>query len=253
LKKILLAIGEGPKSFSELEKVMEDVDRRTLYYNLDDLKALDLIFLDEQTGKYCSTKLKTVKSFNTKKDYELALKHSRKLILPNYSKGVDLPWIYYILERVTDPAFSTGVEGRDSKMLIQHIKTGYPEISTLLEKQESLNLEANRIIGKIREKHMPGFLKFTTEGFHPGGFLFPLDDEYWSPETAEHFAEAKAERDKIIGPWTTKEEKASIQEYEKVIKLMIGEVISLIGSVEHGAPLRGYCDYCPHHRVSIRD
>jgi len=245
LKKILLAIGEGPKSFSELEKVMEDVDRRTLYYNLDDLKALDLIFLDDKTGKYCSAKSKVVKIFNSKRDYELALEHSRKLALPKDSKHLDTLWIQFKLDELGNPEMF-GPENLDARMLVQHIETGYPNISAILGRLKSLYPEIASISDRLRKN--PEFNPLAEFGLFPSGILYP-PEEYLDTDTAKSFAERKAEREKIL----TTQEKATIDEAENLGKLLIGEIVFIGNSVKHGIPLKGYCDHCPHLRVSIKD
>ena len=240
LRKLLSAVNEGPKTLDDLKEIAKDVNLRALRYNLDDLQALGLIFFDESAGKYFPQKSK-IPVFKSKRDYEIALKHSRELMCLDLEdmKHLDTSWIQLILYQLelvkltdSNPLDRTYQNGL---MLMQHIKTGYSEVSNLVEELEKLKLEMNPIIRRIGEKDPDLF------GMLGPGLIFPLEEKYMSPDTAQHFAEAKAERDERLKPWISNKERATIEEVEKLEKLLIGEVVSMASLVEHGIPLQGYC------------
>ena len=251
LRKLLSAINEGPKTLDDLKEIAKDVNLRALRYNLHDLQALGLIFFDESAGKYFPQKSK-IPVFKSKRDYEIALKHSRELMCLDreYMKHLDTSWIQlllYQLELVNlsdssplDPTYQRGV------MLTQHIRTGYSDVAKLLEELEKLEPEINLIIKRIREKDHDFF------GMFGPGFAPPLEEKYLTPDEVKREAELKTERDKRLS-WLSNKEKTKIEEYDKLYKLLIGELVFMASSVKNEIPLQGYCDRCPQEHFSIRD
>ena len=129
-RKLLEAVGQHPITIRDAEKIvnsMGKVSRRMVENYLNALKALGLVEYDPEEQLYESTQAKK-RVFRSKHDYDLALKHSKNLVLSTNEKqrldGMD-PFLALDLIVFHDDPNREDEDNVYDKCLFQHLITGY--------------------------------------------------------------------------------------------------------------------------------
>jgi hypothetical protein len=216
MKRIIEELKKQPMSISDIEKLFDNkVGRRTLQNYMLELKALGLVAYDGQLYQWIESR-----QVYSKTDFELALRHSKLLVLSYQDKSQSMDDNDLLRQDAMDPflavdliVFSdieTTAKLKD-KCLYQHIRTGYPEMFALMEKYRGI-LDK---LGYSKEPHMPKI-----------GMFFERE-------------------------WETipKELKEAIE----LRNVLAGKLYFIVEQVKHGIPLKGFCDCCPRLHVSVQD
>ncbi len=207
---------------------------RSVQNYLQELIGLGLVSQDSSSGLYHFTENRTV--FQSKSDYEIALKHSKKLI----------PKIDSLWETVDLLAFpEENDEQTETSCLLRHIRNGYSDFYLTLQEYRAA-MEKSGLAG------YNGFPKpILAEEFPsepPKDEKIPVRVSALLPDSTDFEAFRKE--------YEAKEVRDNNPEIRNLVKLrdsLIGKLYSLVGSVEHGSPLLGSCDFCPHKKLTIKD
>jgi len=234
MKRIKEALKTKSLSLSDVEKAaygpnITPVGRRAVQTYIAELLALGDVERNEPSGLYSLVENKRV--FQTKNDYELALKHSGNVLLLKV-RDLQLSTYFYepnMLEKlsfweddyVTNKAEDNPFIGSDvyfaESYLLQHIKTGYPELQKMMEEYKLAALKEG-----------------LTSGVHYTR-LCGNDDL----DRAEEIRKQK------------------IQKAEKKLMylsdLFSGRLSRIIRAVKDGTPLLGSCEACPSRKITIKD
>jgi hypothetical protein len=210
-------------SVEEVTKHLKTVDERQARNYLYDLEALGLITHDEETKTYVLATAGKRREFASKADHELAVEHSKKLLFSTSEKQ-----LFDLMNPDTwadDLVFSPWRH----ELLLQHLKTGYfDSIYLLLEKYKRITPP-------------PLGAEVVPTVITPRGYFGPYPYTENETEEPEREEDEREEDEKII----TMREKLRREIAEKLCALM--------WKVEHGIPLEGECDCCPHLHITVKD
>jgi predicted transcriptional regulator len=219
MKLILKELSEKPLTSNDITKLVFKTaanrsDIRTIQNYLAELIGLELISYDSANGVYSSNKNKIV--FQSKEDYEIALKHSQLLVLTTKDRqGLDSIEPFFELRRLTfSEDYRLDVE---DERFLQHLKTGYYDIIQLMEKYKQ---------------------RFKELGLNPN-----YDH---SPKYLEE----------LLNPSRVSENEKRVRQDQELLDmrdLLIGRIYSLVDRVKHGIPLEGSCDACPGRYFSVKE
>lgn len=240
MRKIIEILKQKPLTFNEIrdlfkektkEKIKEKILERSLQRYLEELKALGLITYD---GQYHWAETK--RAFQSRQEYEIFLKHSEALTFSGIAN---------ILLDEMNPYFGLDMlifepeKDKNLACLMQHIKSGYPEVFDLMQKYR-------RTMDKTGLAKIPNIPKFTL----PTDFNF---DDSTPEETAAKAAALKGDQIVVLDPFKAlRESGLKIEVSDKEVKelvnlrdLLVGKIYTIIAKVKHGSPLEGKCDLCP--------
>jgi len=227
LRKILDYIQEQSRvSAEEISKYLNKkretpVLKRVVQYDLSTLRLLDIIKLED--GKY-SPKV-TVRKLS-KGDHELALKHSRKLLLPLTER---IETRNYWLDTLFDYLEAEPPTPSDETCLLQHLKSEYREIYERMLEYQKMADETG-----LSKSNANSLLGHTDD----------LNDIRVNSE--EPYSRGMSE----LAPVLTVETE-SLEKLMDLRGLIIGKLSSIEFSLQHRIPLKGKCDYCTHLEISI--
>jgi hypothetical protein len=218
MRKILEKVREGPMTLSEIElltysKGINRVGKRTIQNYMAELNGLGLVVYDPVFATYSATETKRV--FKSKQDYNIALKHSKNLLLSTSKKQrLDQMNPLSAFDLIMFPEDSLGKDIYDF-CLLQHIKTGYHETNKLMEKYK----QSMDKLGYSKVRYLPKL------------------------------------NNPIIGEAKTKTTKANKQmrKLHDLRALLVGKIYTLVDEVKNGIPLEGSCKYCPTPKLTIKD
>jgi len=228
LKDIKRFVEESPRRFGEIFARLKQrygLSQRMAKYYLKELCELGVLIYDEENGTYKPASAEKV-SFNNKRDYELALEHSKRLCftLPDsVTQRYDSmnPWSAIdILAGLHQLALTV-----EDQCFLEHLKWGYPQTYINLERYRELASELGYSSGDSSLKCR-------------GTYNFELKRCFQSRE----------EYDKFFA-----ENRSKIEEFKNLREQLIGEIYNIIGAIAHGIPLKGHCKYCPHLQVTIKE
>ena len=219
LKKLKEAIEQGPLTFQDACKLLKDVNPRMIQNYLRELCELGIAIYDAETKAYKPKHLQKI-VFESKADYEMALKHSKKLFLLDREKELQLfelaepyrvIWFLAFPEEcflnVGDDEYAMLFSDWDVHHLLQHLKTGYFEEFWLpLQKYRKMMEEHNLQDIPPAGKTIGGVIK----DFYGIQYGFEKEQKCNSPE---------------------------IKQLRKLETYLIGKLFVLMRSVEHGTPL----------------
>ena len=272
MRLILDELKEKPMSSNEIEQLVSgkaQIDRiakRSVQNYVAELNALGLIFWNPQARVYEIAERKRV--FNSKYDYEIVMKHSKKLVLSSKERQrldhtnpalvVDL----LVFEKDRHALF--GDTDIDDKCLVQHFPTGYfSDVYALMQNYYRLMEETNLSKIKGLPKLSMANLCFDTvmdqtdgssivESFANKNFEAVVNE-------TEFLRTGKKGKIMQIDISALGEEKDLVEVSEEKFKeildvrnLLIGRIYSIVNDVINGIPLLGYCDYCPDRRTTIK-
>lgn len=250
LRRILEKIKERPRTFGEIQKIINDVKKRTLHNYLAELKGLGLIVFDEKTSRY-SASGSTRQVFSSKHDYELALEHSKRMVFGDPRdvvedmRGTPLSSEVYNPSRIAFEASELAI-WRSSTPLISHLKTGYfREIWLPLEEYRDLTNLPDRDID---------LLALVDEGLEEkAGSLLSAPQV---SSKGERLGSDKSEEPEIVDGWNDTIKSLLPKDrkrVEELTEIITKEIIFIIEKVRHGIPLKGHCEYCPSKTVTIHE
>jgi hypothetical protein len=152
-------------------------DLRTFENYMAELRAIKVISYDEKTNTYASTRYRIVMGTE---DYKTALDHSRLLVLTteNAQSEADLHLDEYSPVQIKEMFFSKESVASDDYYFLQHIKTGYPEISELITKHMELSIELPKRKTEIQdiEDLLVGKIVTIVDGVRTGKALLGYCD-----------------------------------------------------------------------------
>jgi len=225
-EKRRITVEEAQKHLEEMGH--GDIDERQIRNYLYDLEALGLIIHEEGTKTYVLEKIPKKRQFTTKADHELALEHSKKLL---FSTSENQLFDLMNPEMWADElAFSWRHE-----LLRQHLKTGYfDDIYLLLEKYKRIT-------------PIPPQYQFEPEPKRPPHMPAPPLINIKLPSSGIIKHGEKMEKSE------QKEDEKIVAAREKLRKEITEKLCTLMYKVEHGTPLEGECDCCPHLHITIKE
>ena len=237
MRLIMDKLKEKPMSSSEIEQLFsksasDKIVKRSVQNYMAELIGLGLALYNSEAGAYELAENKKV--FQSKHDYDIALKHSRYLTLSTSDK-----------QRLdqTDPYLALDLlvyhdkENRDidDQCLFQHIKTGYYEVYSLLQKYRKI-MDAR---GYSKYPHFPKLPKLDSH--------FDFTDLCpWEMVAEAALLQNKEKREKAGN------ERKQAKELLDLRDLLVGKLYGIVNDVRNGIPLQGYCDSCPDRRVTIK-
>ena len=219
-KKVIDALREGKKSWSELRKL--DIPEKTLQRILQDY--LQYWGLVEKKEKYWVW-YEYLRVFSSEGEYKAALEHSRKLL-----DTFDLMKMFcFDLE---DPLFLSAKE---------HLRS-YPEIYKNLEKLEEVTSQKNEeLIQRISQSINDPRKRLDQYKYHPFQIIPFLLTWNPSPDDVET-------RDNLVAAL-----KPDFEDCFQTYREFSGDVSLLKLKVEMGTPLEGKCFSCPKIKIKKGD
>jgi hypothetical protein len=223
MRKIIEILKQKPLTFNEIrdlftkEKIRGKILERSLQRYLEELKALGLITYN---GQYHWAETKRV--FQNKAEYEAFLKHSETLTFSGIAN---------ILLDEMNPYFGLDMlifepeKDKNLACLMQHIKTGYPDVFNLMEKYRRTMDKT----GLAQTPNIPKFRLPTEPALKDNAQVVVLDP-------------FKALRESGLKIEVSDKE---VKELVNLRDLLIGKIYMIIAKVKHGTPLQGKCDLCP--------
>lgn len=227
MKKILDAIREESRKVSDLSPIAANVTRRTIYNHLERLSLLGLV-VNEKGIWYPK---ESRRKFRTKNDYEAALDHSKFIMSgSSWRQGVAQYSTYALLQEFSI-GLSKGLNIHDRGCGIEffaHVKTGYPYLYSKFKEGSSL----------LKER---------------GSFIKENDERLFSIDQFDTPSEYVAQDDNEVSTTTRDETNKLNERLDNVLRKIGGEIAVIFRHIEHGTPLKGYCDFCPDLNVTIND
>ncbi len=229
IKKVIDAIKESPKNWTELKE--ENIPDKSLQRILKEYLSYWGLITQDEYGRWCW--YEDIRTFDTRHEYELALYHSRRIVLSSEGNirydEID-PFLTLDTLAILDKKL---LSNDDDKKFLDHLKTGYPETyETLMAYREKLN--------------QVGF--FTKEEVSKP-YLGSLDYDFESPAERVQIAASFRTGLTEISEWYSNYDQEKIAELFNMRDLLVGRIYSIINSVSHNIPLKGHCDYCPRIRI----
>jgi len=191
------------------------------------------------------------KVFQSKHDYDIALKHSRRLFEEMIPDIEDQPFdnpegvVGLLISKPTRYAY-----------LLKHLRTGYfKDFWTTFQAYYDLMEKYGfpHVVSGLQRKI--GELQFELLEYNPDipsnitQAVFYKDTVFIPNKNEErgwflHDSHGKALNDQKMK-----------KDFQKLIELqteLVKELLFLMSQVQHGTPLRGYCGCCPDRRVTIK-
>lgn len=268
MKKVLNAIREIPKTYTEIKKET-GIASSSLDRYLSDLSDLDLIHKIENKYVYTDYYRKL-----SPQDYNLAFKHSKKLFdteVFNNKKLIDLhPYeiLDYIIFQQTKNNSLISLSS-----ICSHLLNGYSSelrdailgYKRLIEEIGLQNLSQPPYLSDCL--HLPNQSEISIEsvvgveclGENASEDLVQTENDYWIPSEEER---NKITPHKLPVRFENTNQKETFKLPEKIqkttiIKLLslrrtiVNDLIAIIFRLEHGVPLDGVCKYCPKQYIEI--
>ena len=240
--RTILEENPGIKSGQLWRKVGEKTgrSRSTLYVHFDSLVEQEKIhrdkgkyFLPEQYDVYITTKTYPKKRFVSKADLEIALNHSRKLILGLEAIFVDDQLWYPQVEPWATVVRTEGIS------LIQfaeeHLKSGYPAIYKKMRTYLDVREELKQLIQKncYSKEFVDDARRSLRTSIAPS--------EYMTEEIKNFILSRSKKVPRDLGRIMEKNIRTFFELHE--------EINNMEEKIENGEPLSGSCKRCPNVRV----
>lgn len=262
IAKIIALLRKQDYTPTELAKET-NYPTKSVYRYIEELRVLKLVTLEDNKVKWSENK----QVFPSKADHELALAHSQDILgLDGIAQTLSFTEAERIFKKLAffeenrkiwqkrnDAVFDAlGEEyskeklygevdwNRNQARLLQHIKTGYPEIFVLLEKYKQMAIEYGLkpslavLKGKVTYRIVPS--KTPVKPVESIGFN-DMDDDIPN----------KLIFDKLERKLTEKEKR----DLEDITDFFAGKFMRLIQDVRDRNPLVGHCDGCL--KITIKD
>jgi len=257
LVKVARKLKEGPKTSSELKSELK-ISAKSLYRVLSCLEAIGVVS-EGVDGKY---RFEGWQVFLDEEQYGVKLDHSRKLLRPYIRKDLTEP----IPDAISDEALH-------DRNIVQHLESGYPEIYIYhvkwLKREEALirlwelmgKQAANAGFEMIFSKAKAGNLIDVVRAYIERKDFERMkivckEGQVWDDYTGMALAnEGKyiKEIEELLRSLISSEEvqkavtdlKNAEEDYDDCYYDFKWKLVQLALKVEHGEPLKGYCDLCP--------
>jgi DNA-binding Lrp family transcriptional regulator len=255
----------GPIAASDLLPKTK-ASRKTVYRALDTLKEAGIVV--EKGGLYYFFQDADVRVYETRSDYELALKHSEKLV----------PGLEYLM--LSSTGKEHGEKERSGESVVMHLKTGYPEIYKLSEKVDSVRTSIKTEKRDFRQKFEEKLRKEFSSGllYPEYSFIIVYEDimnvvrgservflDNFQVEnhrvTCGGYTLAKEHLAETLKKFLEDQEVATtnMDHCRKIAELQNGyfeaksefdkQAELLKHQVENGTPLQGRCSICPNVKI----
>ncbi|MEM3378099.1 MAG: ArsR family transcriptional regulator [Candidatus Bathyarchaeia archaeon] len=253
-RKIIKALQEKPRGWSELEKIT-CVPKSSLDRILKFLESLGLVYKDDKTNMWFWYSHKLV--LRSKEEFELFKKHSKEL----------LPGIALLLKRLGITSISLKKYGfkedaESDKIILEellecaykHLETGYPEVHQKIEECSKISKEIRVILntiashGTFESEYLQGTLEnalsaeipFSSKTERLSDFMLRVISLPWE----------------AIARFKYKTEVAKLMELKErlvnVLKEIYGELSMLVLQIEEREePILGECPKCPKIFIQI--
>jgi len=260
MRLIMDKLQEKQMPLAEIEQLVyrsqvSRIGRRSVQNYLAELIALRLVNYNPQTRYYEWAENKT--EFRTRHDYDIALKHSRNLILTTRERqGLDYTNPCLALDLLVFEFY----RDIDCKCLVQHLQTGYfQDIYTLMEKYRQLMDETGL-------SEIPGLPKLFSasstwiEDSHKAGVKENITQANFERSMIDNFP-TKGDmlmidvNSMVLGSSLSNIKYVHKAKYKKIVDLrdlLVGKIYSVVNDVIQGIPLQGYCDHCPNRKITIK-
>jgi len=231
---------------------------------LADLERIGILRRDPETKLwYLASFFRGKQTFRTKEEYELALKHSQKILDLKDNQHVDLE---FLLDGLTICELKLNLRGKEGKMInyplfLSHLRTGYEDIYKTFKKYVKLVKEliergiidsaaiSNGRIEIIGEKFGIDYTKLNLKSIELSKKYRTQLTSYPSWFKPSWRKNKEEELKKIIE--LKEKNKDLILKYKKLRAELIGRFYQIMMDVIHGIPLRGSCPHCPHNKIEI--
>jgi len=262
MRLILDKLKEKPMSTVEIEQLVcgrpsaDKIVKRSVQNYLAELSALGFVFLNPEVGVYELTENKKV--FQSKHDYDIALKHSKNLIFSTSMKQrLDSmnPFLALDLIVFNDTNANQDI---DDVCLFQHFQSGYSEVCMLMQKYRKL-------MDKMGLSKVPHFPKTNGDwsAANPDELVKSVPSLINNNMRDTHVeSEISQEEDmfsfdfrngqRLDRTLYSKEERERVKGLYHVRDLLVGKIYSIANDVQNGIPLQGFCDYCPDRKIIIK-
>jgi hypothetical protein len=261
LKQRSMTTDEIFNSLRQANLIKEDrIGKRSVQNYLAELHAIGVVSLDPSSGIYGHAENEK-QVFESKHDYQIALTHSKNLLFSNDKENtlrLDHTNPYLAVDIL---AYESERDADDFAML-QHLKTGYPDVYVVLQKYHQLmdetGLSKRACLPKLSSgtdfgdaEHGKLFLKFNS-GLpkRPDNEPFPATLPNTLDNEVMEFNSGTLGVDEIIA----KVPASKVKEILDLRDLLVGRIYyNIMNAVRNGTPLRGNCDFCPNRSVAIRE
>jgi len=260
MRLILARLEERPMTFEQIHALVyggtaTQIGKRTTQNYLAELCALDIAYYDAHAQFYeLAGNKKQV--YETKHNYEIALKHSKRLVLSSrYNQRFDQMRPTLALDvLVFEPERDI-----DSQCVKQHLRTGYSrDVYALMEKYKQLMDEA----GLSRIPSIPKFsLGRSTwiERSNMDEAEGNISEQDFEKKMLFEDIQMKGDKIKICAsplgarqPEYVHIAKKRLLEIIDLRDLLVGRIYAIVNDVINGSPLKGTCQHCPTQKVFIR-
>ena len=235
MRLILDKLKEQPMTLNEIEclvyKKGSKFAKRTVQNYIAELVALGFVTYDPEAKIYgLAGTMKKV--FQSKHDYDLALKHSKNLVFSNREKQrFDQMDPFLALDLLAFHDVNNLCPDVDDECFVQHLRTGYfKDVYVLMQKYRQLMDETGF-------SRYPGFPKRFSS----------FEEAFGSSQTPQELVSRAAAHKEA-----KHREKEKMKEIENLRSLLVGKIYSIVNDVANGIPLQGYCKYCPDRKVTIK-
>jgi len=161
----------------------------------------------------------------SKTEYELALQHSKNLIFGNET-------MVGISKYTIDQLINAYVMSPEEVIpFFKHLETGYPLIHRKFMKCIETLKERGKLIKQVTKSPDKDALRINYSLFAPGCIDI-------NPSQEQEFIVIEKKLEKKI---------------ENCLKDLAGEFAIIFMQVKNGIPLEGYCDFCPHRKLVIKE
>ncbi|HIH89622.1 TPA: hypothetical protein HA344_10520 [Candidatus Bathyarchaeota archaeon] len=128
-RQLIEFIKKSPRTRAELQSIFSSWERsdRTLRNYLEDLKGIGVIFYDDENNRYTWCENKRI---YTKKEYDVALKHSKLITL---SHNEPYFWGFNNFEPHAAIKCLGNPNDQQFELFREHLQSGYPDIWNILE------------------------------------------------------------------------------------------------------------------------
>ncbi len=263
MRLIKTTLENGPLSINEIWTLvcrsLGKTSFRTVQNYLKELVELGDVDYNKEYNRY--EKADAKKTYRSIQDYNLALEHSRNLLLSSKGKmRLDQTDPFLSLDQLV---FSDTMNPRDvdDECLLQHLRTGYWETySLVLKYRESMEKS-----GWSSSDSLPKLLgTLEVEGVTPMEMVsraISLRDKQVREDDAEgQVATIEAmyslqlkEKGREPKPLYSAQQRRELKELYDLRDLLVGRIYSLVNDVRNGIPLEGYCEFCPDRKITIND
>lgn len=257
---ILDKLEQKPLTIEEIEDFYKKnnykIGSRTIEYDLEHLKILKIIEYDSIVKIYQIANRK--QTFNNKAEYDLAMKHCRRLCFTSREKqrfDQTNPFLVLDLLAFYDTRAPMDV---DDRCFVQHLKTGYfKEIYEDLEKYRGLmdktGYSDNSSFPKLYDKIADIFSENSPQEMVSSAS--ELKNANFRKQQVEDEIETQKAHWKLLmrenGKPTSFKVNKEDREIYNLRALLVGKIYAIVNDLSHGIPLQGFCDCCPTMKVKI--